>query len=169
MICIASGLKFYYSFKESSFDFGDYLFYVSLITPFLSCPSSLYSWDLVCSSLSDFFFLIYFYWCILDLGFSGGAIGKELTCHCRRHKKRRGLNPCIGRSPGEGNGYPPQYSCLENPIDRRAWRATVHRIAKSQPGLKRLSMHAYLIYNVVLVSGVQKNESIIHIHIATLV
>ena len=37
-----------------------------------------------------------------------------------------------GRSPGEGNGNPLQYSCLENSIDRGAWKATVHEIAKSQ-------------------------------------
>ena len=37
-----------------------------------------------------------------------------------------------GRSPGEGNGNPLQYSCLENPKDREAWQATVHGIAKSQ-------------------------------------
>ena len=39
--------------------------------------------------------------------------------------------PGSGRSPGEGNGYPLQYSCLENSMDRGAWRATVHGIAKS--------------------------------------
>ena len=41
--------------------------------------------------------------------------------------------------PGGGNGNPLQYSCLENPKDRGAWRATVHRVTKSQTGLKRLS------------------------------
>ena len=46
-----------------------------------------------------------------------------------------------GRSPGEGNGSPPQYSCLENLMDRGSWRATVHRVAKSQTGLKLLSTH----------------------------
>ena len=40
--------------------------------------------------------------------------------------------PGLGRSPGGGNGKPLQYSCLGNPMDRRAWRATVHRAAKSQ-------------------------------------
>ena len=40
--------------------------------------------------------------------------------------------PGSGRSPGEGNGNPLQYSCLENPMDRRAWWATVHGDAKSQ-------------------------------------
>ena len=39
------------------------------------------------------------------------------------------------RSPGEGNGNPLQYSCLENPMDRGAWRATVHGVAKSQTRL----------------------------------
>ena len=39
--------------------------------------------------------------------------------------------PESGRSPGRGNGNPLQYSCLENPMDREAWRATVHGVAKS--------------------------------------
>ena len=43
-----------------------------------------------------------------------------------------GLIPGSGRSPGEGNDYPLQSSCLENPMDRGAWRATVHGVAKSQ-------------------------------------
>ena len=41
-----------------------------------------------------------------------------------------GLIPGLGGSPGEGSGYPLQYSCLENPIDRGAWWATVHGITK---------------------------------------
>ena len=43
-----------------------------------------------------------------------------------------GLIPGSGRSPGGGNGNPLQYSCLENPMDRGAWGATVHGVAKSQ-------------------------------------
>ena len=43
-----------------------------------------------------------------------------------------GSIPGLGRSPGEGNGNPLQYSCLENPMDRGAWWATVHGVAKSQ-------------------------------------
>ena len=43
-----------------------------------------------------------------------------------------GLLPGSGRSPGEGNGNPLQYPCLENPMDRGAWWATVHGVAKSQ-------------------------------------
>ena len=44
-----------------------------------------------------------------------------------------------GRSPGGGNGSPLQYSCLENPMDRGAWRATVHGVTKSQTRLKHLN------------------------------
>ena len=46
-----------------------------------------------------------------------------------------GSTPGSGRSPGEGNGNPLQYSCLENPMDREAWRATVYEVAKSQTRL----------------------------------
>ena len=53
-----------------------------------------------------------------------------------------GSNPGLGRSPGEGNGNPLQYSCLENPMDRGAWQATVHRVAKSWTWLKQLNMQA---------------------------
>ena len=53
-----------------------------------------------------------------------------------------GSVPGSGRSPGGGYGNPLQYFCLENPKDRGAWQATVHRVAKSWTGLKQLSMHA---------------------------
>ena len=51
-----------------------------------------------------------------------------------------GLVSGLGRSPGGGHGNPLQYSCLENPMDRGAWRATVHSVAKSWTQLKWLSM-----------------------------
>ena len=47
----------------------------------------------------------------------------------------QGSVPGLGRSPGEGNGYPFQYSCLENSMDRGAWWAIVHRVAKSRTHL----------------------------------
>ena len=46
-----------------------------------------------------------------------------------------GLIPGLGRSPGKGNGNPLQYSCQENPMDRGAWQATVHVVAKSRAPL----------------------------------
>ena len=52
-----------------------------------------------------------------------------------------GLIPGLGRSPGGGNGNPLQYSCWDNPTDRGAWWATVHRVTKSWTRLKRLSAH----------------------------
>ena len=58
-----------------------------------------------------------------------------------------GSIPALGRSPGEEHGNPPQYSCLENPMDRGAWWATVYRVAKSQMQLKQLSTH-YLLYHI---------------------
>ena len=51
-----------------------------------------------------------------------------------------GLIPGSGRSPGGGHGIPLQYSCLENPVDRGAWWATVHRFTKSQTRPKGLRM-----------------------------
>ena len=53
----------------------------------------------------------------------------------------------LGRSPGEGDGNPLQYSCLENPMDRGAWKATVHGVAKSWTRLRDSPFH-YYIYNV---------------------
>ena len=58
-----------------------------------------------------------------------------------------GSIPAPGRYPGEGNGNPLQYSCLENPMDRGAWWATVHGVAKSQTRLKQLSRHARDYYH----------------------
>ena len=49
-----------------------------------------------------------------------------------RDSRDAGSIPGLGRSPGEGNGNPFQYSCLENPMDREAWQATVHGVSKSQ-------------------------------------
>ena len=57
--------------------------------------------------------------------------GKEPTCNAGDP----GLTPGLGRAPGEGNDYPPQYSCLENPRDRGTWQAIVPGVAKSQAQL----------------------------------
>ena len=61
------------------------------------------------------------------LGFPGGSEGKESACNAGDLGSIHGL----GRSPGEGYGYPLQYSGLENSIDRGAWQTTVHAVAKS--------------------------------------
>ena len=64
-------------------------------------------------------------------GFPGGTSSKEPTCQSKRLKRYR-FDPWIGKIPGGGHGNPLQYSCLENPMDRGAWWATVHRVANSQ-------------------------------------
>ena len=56
---------------------------------------------------------------------------KESACNAGA----RGSIPGWGRSPGEGNGNPSQYSCLENPMDRGVWRATVHQITRVEHDL----------------------------------
>ena len=63
--------------------------------------------------------------------FLGGSDGKESA----RSAGNPGLISGLGRSPGEGNGYPLQYSCLENSMDRGGWQATVHGVTKSQTQL----------------------------------
>ena len=52
-----------------------------------------------------------------------------------------GLIPGLGRSPGIGNGNPLQYSCLENYMDRGAWRATVHRVTRVRHNLETVHTH----------------------------
>ena len=74
-------------------------------------------------------YIYYIYICVcLYIGFPGGSDGKESTSNVGDP----GLVPGSGRSPGRGNAYPLQYSCLENPMDRGAWRAIVHGVAKSR-------------------------------------
>ena len=65
-------------------------------------------------------------------GFPFGSAGKESTCNAGD----LGSIPGLGSSPGEGNGYPLQHSCLENSKDRGAWQATVDRVTKSQIRLR---------------------------------
>jgi len=70
--------------------------------------------------------LIVGYW-----DFTGGSDGKDSACNAGD----LGSIPGLGRSPGEGNGNPLQYSCLKNSMKRGAWQATVHVVAKSQTPL----------------------------------
>ena len=63
---------------------------------------------------------------MLKGGFSDSSVGKESAYNVGE----LGSIPGSGRSPGEGNGNPLQYSCLENPMDRGAWQATVHGVAR---------------------------------------
>ena len=72
--------------------------------------------------------------------FPGGSDGKASVYN----SGDPGLIPGSGRSPGEGNGNPLQYYCLENPMDRGAWWATAHGVAKSRTRLSDFtSLHTF--------------------------
>jgi len=64
----------------------------------------------------------------LSLGFPSGSVVKTPPSSA----EDTGLIPGWGKAPGEGNSNPFQYSCLENPMEKRAWRATVHGVTKNQ-------------------------------------
>ena len=75
--------------------------------------------------------------CVI-VGFPDSASGKEPACSAE-DAGDTGSIPGLERSPGVGHGNPLQCSCLENPMDRGAWQATIHRVTKSRTRLKQLS------------------------------
>ena len=79
----------------------------------------------------------------MNRGLSQWLSSKESVCEAR-DAGNVGLIPGLGRSPAGGHSNPLQYSCLENPMDRRVWWATVHRVTKSRTQLKQLIMHIFL-------------------------
>ena len=81
----------------------------------------------------------------LAMGFPSGSAVKNQPANAEDAAGAMGSIPGLGRSPGEGDGYPLQYSYLENPMDRGAWQSMAHRVEKSQARLKRLSMHACIV------------------------
>ena len=76
------------------------------------------------------------------MGFPRSSVGRESTYNAGDP----GSIPGLERSPGEGNGNPLQCSCLENPMDREAWQATVHGVTQSWTRLKQLGMHTQLTF-----------------------
>ena len=75
-------------------------------------------------------------------GFPGSSDSKESACSA-------GLIPGSRKSPGEGNGSPHQYPCLENPMDRGAWKATVHGVAKSRTWLSNVPFFHWILDSFV--------------------
>ena len=94
-------------------------------------------------------------------GFLDGSDGKESAWNAGDIREAD-LIPGSGRSPGGGHGNLLQNSCLENAMDRGAWRAKVHRVAKRRTRLKQLSMHANAPWHSIEVGdGIVKVR---HIH-----
>ena len=71
------------------------------------------------------------------MGYLGGSDKKESACNAGD----TGSIPGSGKFPGEGSGYPLQYSCLKNPMDKGAWQATVHGVTKSDTQLSNEQFH----------------------------
>ena len=93
------------------------------------------------SVLTSFSFLIYSFGTspfFLPFGKESACIAGDLS-----------LIPGSGRFPGEGKGNPLQYSCLENPMDRGVWWATVHGVSKESDMTERLTFHLYFICSII--------------------
>ena len=132
--------------------------FIYRIIPVFNCQSSSY---LNCHQyLSQLIILlrIFFIWllehrtlgssyfpnCFLShssLVFSGGSDSKESACNAGD----LGLSPGLGKSPGEGNGFPLQYSGLESSMDRGAWQATVHGVTKNRTWFSNFHFHSSLL------------------------
>ena len=111
------------------------------------CASWMISWlglefcvpNLFLSDLNRYHSILYWdliFESILHFIVPGGASDKEPACQCRKHR-RPGFNSWVRKIPGEGNGNPLQYSCLEDPMDKGAWWATIHGFTKSWTQLSR--------------------------------
>ena len=93
--------------------------------------------------------------------FPGGSDGKESTCDAWD----LGSIPGLRRSPAEGKGYPLQYSCLENSMDRGAWQAVVHGVAKSRTWLSNFhfffSLRDKLIFKIPATPNILESLAIV--------
>ena len=93
-------------------------------------------------------------------GIPGGTSGKEPACQFANAGDVRDASsiPGLGRSPGEGNGTPLQYSCLENPVDRGAWKAAVDGVAE---GRTRLSDFTFTFHFHTLEKEMATHSSVL--------
>ena len=129
------------------------IFCCSYIPPFIKVPDSLFKWSKSSWSNFDFpsFSIIILHSLLSNVwrGFPGGSDGKESACNVGDPSS----NPGLGRSPGEGNGNPLQYSCLENPKDKEAWQATVHGVAKKSDTTEQWTFH--FIFHTLLANQIE--------------
>ena len=99
-------------------------------------------------------------WVICTLGFPHSSVGKESACNAGD----LGSIPGLGKPPGEGNGNPFQYSCLENPMDRGAWpwdhKRGRHDLGTKQQILKDRGMSFFLFSSSILKLSIVKMNKI---------
>ena len=88
---------------------------------------------------------------MIEMDFHNGSVSQESACSAG-NTGDTGSIPGRGRPPREGNGNPLQYSCLGNLIDRGSWRATVHRVAKTQTWMREreMKMMETILYEIKL-------------------
>ena len=128
-ICISISTSYFYGWKILLWmDIPHFIF------PFISWWTCVHStcwllWIVLLWTLMYKFLFEYLCLVILNIYWAVELLGHMVTALCSVGD--RGLIPASGRSPGEGDGNPLQYSCLENSMDRGAWRTTVHGIRKS--------------------------------------
>ena len=103
--------------------------------------------------LSPLTLYVYIICSFSNVGFCGGSVSKKSTCNAGDLDSIPGL----GISPGEGNGYPLQYSGLENSMDSGAWRAIVHWVTKSRTQLSNL--HFSFLQYVILIQSSAHQKS----------
>ena len=105
--------------------------------------------------------------CIIQLTYLQGLPrwlrSKESTCNARD----TGLIPGSGRCPGGGNDNPLWYSCLENPINREAWQATVYGITKRQTRLSTHVCHVPTTQNMLTLSPEKNTKSLGTVHLSS--
>ena len=99
--------------------------------------SKIYLHSCVCVCVQIHKYIVY-----IHTGLPGGSYGKVSACNGGDPVSIPGLE----RSPGGGNGTPLQYSCLENPMDREAWWATVHGVAKNWTRLSDVTFYTYVYF-----------------------
>ena len=98
--------------------------------------------------------VLFFFFFLPSVGFTG--LSGSMVKNPPSSAGDAGLIPWLGRSPGEGNGNPLQYSCLVNPRNRGAWKAIVHGVAEESDMTEWLNnniCHLYLIFGIVVVKS----------------